>query len=152
MASRGWTTVKGAFLGTVIGVLFAGNTLCTISILDKNMGNYTRTLNNWLFILSMVTLFASPGALVLGAVLTRQLSRVARKFKSRWGFMVLGIGAGLALGAMDLLAIHLVMGGDTDIEGRFDKTSVFIAALAGGAGLGLGCALAIPFKRTEPGH
>ena len=148
--SRGMIILKGAFFGALIGVLFAGNTLCALLILDDTRGIYYRTFKNWLFVLSMVAVFASPGALFLGALLTRQLSRAAGRFESRWGFLVLGMGAGLVLGTMDLLAIHLVMGGDTDMVGRFNDLDVFIAALAGGAGLGLGCALAIPFKKREP--
>ena len=139
--------LKGSFFGALIGVIFAGNGLCVLLSADA-MWTVSNLIKVWFLIMLYMGQFAGPGALVLGAVLTGLLRSFAPRMQSRRRFLVMGMLVGLPLGVFNLLAIFLVMGTEVYFEERGAWVLVF-PALAGGAGLGLGCALAVPFRARE---
>ena len=138
--------LKGAFFGALIGVLFAGNTFSTSIMIEEGSGFRDMNIGIWLFILILMGFYAGPGAFFLGAVLTPLLQPIAQKFNHRRLFLAVGMGVGLPLGIVNLVIVLLVI----DEKSMWEMWSLYAAAIAGGAGLGLGCALAIPFKKREP--
>ena len=142
-----WPTIlKGAFFGALIGVFAASNGLCAVISFSERNIRVSELLSAWLFVTMFMGLFAGPGALVLGAILTVLLRPFGPRMRSRRRFLFMGMAAGVPLGIFNLLAVSLVLG-ENLIGSSNMEWILIVPAISGGAGLGLGCALAIPFKK-----
>jgi hypothetical protein len=137
-----------------VGVLFAGNMCFTFFVFLADGGNIgapraSETIALWLTIIIYTGLFAGPGAFLLGLILAPRFHDFSRRFERRWRFLVAGMVLGIPLGFVNLFAVLLVLGGSMFPDS--DLYLLFGMAPAGGAGLGLGCALTVPFRRPETG-
>ena len=139
-------TLKGAFFGALIGVFFASNGLCAVLNISDEYPRVSDQISEWFFITMFMGLLAGPGALVLGAILTALLRPFSPRMRTRRRFLLMGMAVGIPLGLINLLTVFLVIG-QSNME-----WILIVPALAGGSGLGLGCALAIPFKRIKRDH
>ena len=139
-------TFKGAFFGALIGVFFASNGLCAVFSFSEGSIRVSELAYFWLIITLYMGMFAGPGALVLGAILTALLRPFGARIRSRRRFLLMGMAAGVPLGLFNLLAVFLVMEGPDFLFGSSDMEWILLVpAFSGGAGLG--CGLAIPFKK-----
>jgi hypothetical protein len=96
------------------------------------------------FIMLFVVLCAAPGAFLLGLPLTAFLRRVRAEVRSRIGFFFVAAFAETPLGLVNLLIIFGVL---SLLLGVRPKTreldGLWIPALVGGLGLGLGSGVAV---------
>ena len=142
--------IKGAVFGALIGVISTANAwmaLLTLFGQDRGYSAFYWLSLWWMGLLHMLIKFG-PGALLLSALLTRLLHPMAPRFKTKWKFVARGMLLGLPLGVLNLLAAMSVIAAfSSGPPVGWIWLVLILPGLAGGAGIGLGCALAIPFTR-----
>ena len=138
------TLISGALLGPLIGAFFAANAYMVIE--SWMPARWTRSGMVWpiFFIEVLIHLGVrlAPGALLVGLVLTRALYPFMSRLQNRRHLVMLGMALGLPLGALNMVAVSGI--------GWFPFSwVVLVPGFANGAGIGLACALVIPFTRRE---
>lgn len=151
------TVGNGGCWGGILGILMAANTLSIgffmlqgDNPLEDSPG---RAIALWCGQVLILLICSGSLAMSLAAAQTAVLKRLAPRFGSRKHFFLAAILMGLPLGLLTLaLTLFVMLGGVQDIRiwTREVPGALFLviaAGLTGGAGMGTGAALAVPFKR-----
>ena len=138
--------IKGAILGTVLFVLFSVASVYSI-YRDQGggpPGGVTSWFGFWLLGLIRIGTGLGPVMFLIGGVLTWFLYPLRLRVRDRLRF----IGFGMVCGLSIVFLATLVFGAGPSI---WSADSIFMYFFSG-IGLGLGCALAIPFRDPDSGN
>ena len=134
-----------ALLGTAAGTLTAAAVILAWVYKVAAGINYPMTGTPALRVLYGTLSEAGPGSLLLGFVLSILLQGLHRNGRSRAAVHAIGALAGLPLGLLNLAAVIILHEGPASLEGLAslalpNARYLVLAALAGGAALGVVCA------------
>ena len=139
--------LRGGCLGSMLAGIFFVNAVFTTAMLGGQLPAPMANLLPFWFLCLLAGLVLGPIISFAPAlILTLLLRNAAHRFRTRKHFLIMGMVSGTTLGIFTIL---IPFSNSTVKWDDLMGEPFLVSILAAGLGMGLGCALAVPFRARE---